>query len=355
MKISIITPSLNSGQYIERAIKSVLEQEYNNFEHIIVDGLSTDNTIEILKKYPHLKWVSEKDTGQSNAMNKGFGLSTGDIIVYLNADDYFLLGAFTTVIPHFKNGEMFVVGDANVVLLNRKKIRVTPKVRHEEILHHWIDWKFVEEDKVIAPFPNNPVQYFYKREVQEQFSFNESNHFTMDVEFLMDASSQFDFCKINDILGVYVLHEDAKSIVASSDAENYWTLENFSYIDKFIERWNEEKKKLFKREQQKGYTKRIINFYHQQVNVKMKHKCEQLKRKQKLIEQKNANDHKLSIKRSVWIKKQEVMIKQRDEKLLTLKKAMDEVRQYQMYKHPIKKLKAMQKLMALYSLTEQSL
>jgi len=95
MKISVITPSLNSGEHIERAIQSVLAQNYDNFEHIIVvDGLSTDNTLDILKKYPHLTWVSEKDSGQSNAMNKGFAMSSGEIIVYLNADDYFLPEAF---------------------------------------------------------------------------------------------------------------------------------------------------------------------------------------------------------------------------------------------------------------------
>ena len=287
LKISVITPSLNSGKYIERAIESVLEQGYENFEHIITDGISTDDTIEILKKYPHLKGVSEKDSGQSNAMNKGFALSTGDIIVYLNADDYFLPGAFETVIPYFEQGEKFVVGDIEVVLLNGTSVRVSPKVTHEEILQHWIDWNFVEEDKVIASFPSNPVQYFYKREIQKQFPFNETNHFTMDVEFLMDASSQYDFCKINDILGVYVLYEDAKSIVASNNVEKYWIFENFSYIDKFIEKWNEEKKRSFKNEQQKGYLKRTAGLYRKEVSEEMAHKNEQLQIKQKLIEEKD--------------------------------------------------------------------
>jgi glycosyltransferase involved in cell wall biosynthesis len=89
LKISIITPSFNSVNYIERAIKSVLSQDYDNWEHIIVDGGSMDGTLEILKKYPHLVWVSEPDRGQSDAMNKGFQMSTGEIIGYLNADDWY--------------------------------------------------------------------------------------------------------------------------------------------------------------------------------------------------------------------------------------------------------------------------
>ena len=82
LKISVITPSLNSGAYIEEAIQSVLAQQYPNFEHIIVDGGSADETLEILRRYQHLKWISEPDRGQSHAMNKGFRMSSGDIIGY---------------------------------------------------------------------------------------------------------------------------------------------------------------------------------------------------------------------------------------------------------------------------------
>ena len=84
------------GNYIEDAIQSVLKQNYKNFEHIIIDGNSTDNTIEILKKYKHLKWISEKDEGQSDALNKGFKRCTGDIIGWLNSDDYYLEDTFNT-------------------------------------------------------------------------------------------------------------------------------------------------------------------------------------------------------------------------------------------------------------------
>ncbi len=70
-RISIITPSLNSGKYVERAINSVLNQNYSNYEHIIVDGGSSDTTIDIMKKYKRLKWISEPDIGQSDALNKG--------------------------------------------------------------------------------------------------------------------------------------------------------------------------------------------------------------------------------------------------------------------------------------------
>jgi glycosyltransferase involved in cell wall biosynthesis len=89
-KISILTPSYNQGQYIEQTIQSILSQNYPNLEYIVIDGGSTDNTVEILKKYDqHITyWVSEKDRGQSHAINKGIEKCTGVLFNWLNSDDY---------------------------------------------------------------------------------------------------------------------------------------------------------------------------------------------------------------------------------------------------------------------------
>ena len=95
--ISIVTPSYNQGKFIEDTIQSVFKQNYPNFEHIIIDNCSTDGTVEILKKYSHLKWISEPDRGQTDAMNKALEMSDGDLIVYLNADDEFYPNIFKKV------------------------------------------------------------------------------------------------------------------------------------------------------------------------------------------------------------------------------------------------------------------
>ena len=84
MKISIITPSFNQGQFIEEAIQSVLVQGYPDFEHIVVDNCSTDQTPEVVRRYPHVRWISEPDRGQSHALNKGFHLATGDVLTTLD-------------------------------------------------------------------------------------------------------------------------------------------------------------------------------------------------------------------------------------------------------------------------------
>jgi glycosyltransferase involved in cell wall biosynthesis len=96
-RISIVTPCLNMADYIEDAIRSVQDQNYPTFEHIIIDACSTDKTLEILKRYPHLRWVSEKDRGQSDGLNKGFRMATGDIVGWLNADEYYLPGALRVI------------------------------------------------------------------------------------------------------------------------------------------------------------------------------------------------------------------------------------------------------------------
>src|SRR5438874_12787766 len=102
-KISVITPSFNSANTIGQTIESVLAQDYKNWEHIVIDGGSKDGTVELLKRHPQLVWVSEKDEGHYHAMNKGIARATGDVIVILNADDWFRPGALRTVAEAFRD------------------------------------------------------------------------------------------------------------------------------------------------------------------------------------------------------------------------------------------------------------
>ncbi len=95
--VSIVTPSYNQGAFIEETIRSVLSQDYPRIEYIVVDGGSTDGTLSILRKYgDHLTWFSEPDKGQSDAINKGFRKSHGEILAWLNSDDIYLPGAVRT-------------------------------------------------------------------------------------------------------------------------------------------------------------------------------------------------------------------------------------------------------------------
>ncbi len=136
-KISVITPSYNQGAYIEKTIRSVLEQNYHDIEHIIVDGGSTDETIDILKKYPHLIWISEPDKGQADALNKGLKLANGSIVGWINADDFYNPGAFRNVVKYFSMPEtMWLIGNLSFHFEESGLVvqDISPKVSHDRLL-----------------------------------------------------------------------------------------------------------------------------------------------------------------------------------------------------------------------------
>jgi glycosyltransferase involved in cell wall biosynthesis len=242
-KISIITPVLNGSKFIEDAIKSVLSQEYEDFEHIIIDGGSTDGTQDIIKKYPHTILISEPDTGQSNAMNKGFKLATGDIIGYLNCDDYYLPGAFKVVVPYFENGADFVIGNVKVISDYTKPWDNIPDFEHDIMLRYWQPQSFCY----------NPVGYFYLRNVQEIVGgFNEKNHFMMDYEFLLEASSKFKFTKIDTFLGVFRYFKNTKTYVSQND-KKLWSSKSFYFVDRFLFNLPKEFVKQYKKERIQGH------------------------------------------------------------------------------------------------------
>ena len=196
-KISVITPSYNSSKYLEQAIQSVLSQNYPNFEHIIMDGGSTDGTVEILKQYPHLKWFSEPDEGQSDAMNKGLLMATGEIIVVLNADDFFEPGAFHTAVKYLdkEQGIFFIVGECNVIDEQGRKLEGynNPRVTLFEMLQWW---------KYLVPL--NPSSYFYYNEVHQRVGlFDKENHSSMDYDFLYRVALNYKMSKIEETLGNY--------------------------------------------------------------------------------------------------------------------------------------------------------
>jgi len=206
MKISVLTPSYNSGKYIERAIQSVIAQNYENYEHIIMDGGSTDDTLSIINRYNHLKYVSKPDKGQSDAMNGAFKMSCGDIIVYLNADDEFAPNAFKNVIMQFANFPKADIILGNLVFISSEgTLTRVPSPKYLDIVQYWLN-----------KFPNNPVSYFYKRHVQASIGdFPIDDHFSMDIWFLLKAYERFNVVKVDAILGTF--HSDGNNKTASAD------------------------------------------------------------------------------------------------------------------------------------------
>jgi len=173
-RISIVTPSYNSEKYIEDCIKSVLDQNYPNFEHIIIDGGSTDGTIEILKKYPHLKWISEPDEGQSDALNKGFKMASGDIIGWLNSDDFYHKNIFYDVILSFNDKIDAIYGNYYFVDKEGKLIK--------KMYEMGINIGILTYYRCYIP----STTFFFRREIIEAgILLNPNFHYSMDQEFFL--------------------------------------------------------------------------------------------------------------------------------------------------------------------------
>lgn len=130
MKFSIITPSFNQGGFIADCIESVLAQDGVELEHIVTDAGSTDETLTVLARYPHLKWTSEPDQGMSDGINKGFLRATGDWLIWLNCDDYLLPGALEKVASFIRSHPETDVVHGDCLFVREDKSVIRRKYDH---------------------------------------------------------------------------------------------------------------------------------------------------------------------------------------------------------------------------------
>jgi len=202
-KISIVTVSLNQGEYIESNIISVLEQNYPNLEHLIIDGGSTDDTLEILKKYDtKLNWVSEPDNGQSHALNKGFKKATGDIVGWVNSDDKLYPGALEKVSSFFvKNpNAVGVVGD--LAMINECG-EVTEVLKSRSYDFHYL---------VNKALGITQASTFFNRRVFDEIGYlDESLNFVMDRDLFIRVTSLGDIIYIPEILAQFRIQPQSKT------------------------------------------------------------------------------------------------------------------------------------------------
>jgi glycosyltransferase involved in cell wall biosynthesis len=176
--ISIITPSFNRAAMIADAVESVLAQAYPNFEHIIVDGASTDGTLDVLNKYPHLRLLSEPDRGMYDAINKGLALAHGDIVAWLNTDDLYPPGTFAAVTDAFaaRPDALAISGAAETFADSADGPRV---LKTDQAMDDSDFWRRIVE----APVPNG---WFFKKSLFEKIgNFDPSYRFVADREFLI--------------------------------------------------------------------------------------------------------------------------------------------------------------------------
>ncbi|WP_338791937.1 glycosyltransferase family 2 protein [Bernardetia sp. MNP-M8] len=210
MRISIITPSYNQAAYLEKTIQSIISQGYDNLEYILIDGGSNDGSLEIIKKYDaHFSfWISEKDEGQSHAINKGFEKATGDIITWINSDDQLMPNALHTIAAEFEkdiNKEIFVV--------HGKTILFGENMLDKEFGASSTD--FLERSLAGLPFPQ-PSSFFRKELIEKYGNLKKEFHFGMDYEFFVPVFLNEKSVYIDSIFSKYLYHTESKSLTQQS-------------------------------------------------------------------------------------------------------------------------------------------
>jgi glycosyltransferase involved in cell wall biosynthesis len=202
-KLSIITPSYNQGRFLEETILSVLDQNYQNLEYIIIDGGSSDNTLEVIKRYEGdlAFWLSERDRGQSDAINKGFRRATGEIITWLNSDDVYLPHTLQHVAEYFDNPEVALIHGKTILYGNGIKEQIRGACEQD------LEVQYLAR----IPFPQ-PSSFFRRQVLLEQGYLDESFYSMMDYDLLVRIALNYKLKRVEDIFSRYRLHEGCKTL-----------------------------------------------------------------------------------------------------------------------------------------------
>jgi glycosyltransferase involved in cell wall biosynthesis len=201
--VSIITPSFNQASFLERTIRSVLEQDYRDIEYLVVDGGSTDGSQDIIHKYARRLawWTSEKDKGQSEAINKGFAHAQGEIIAWLNSDDYYLPGAVSAAVREFERHPRAVMIYGNMLAVDEhdRTINIL-KYRQLSLI-----------DLLCFQIIGQPAVFFRRSAFEKAGGLDVSLHCMLDHQLWIRIAEQGEIVHINETWAAARYHAAAKN------------------------------------------------------------------------------------------------------------------------------------------------
>jgi glycosyltransferase involved in cell wall biosynthesis len=205
--VSVITPSYNQAAYLERTILSVLEQDYPHIEYFVMDGASTDNSVDIIRKHESKLawWVSEKDKGQADAINKGFARATGDVIAWLNSDDYYLAGAVSAAVKMFEE-------HPEVVLVYGNMLAVDEHGRTFNTLNYK---QLTLEDLLCFQIIGQPAVFMRRSAVQTAGGLDPAFHFMLDHHLWIRLAQLGKILHVNQTWAAARYHAEAKNLAQS--------------------------------------------------------------------------------------------------------------------------------------------
>ncbi len=201
--VTIITPSYNQGRFIRATIESILAQDYPNIEYLVVDGGSTDHTISILREFgERVRWISERDRGQTHAINKGLAMTVGEIITWVNSDDVLEPGAISAAVAAFQEDPRtaLVYGNARELNAEGQHIRdnYPPAPNVWELVHGW--------DYIIQP-----ASFFRRNKMEEVGGLDEELHWAMDYDLFMRLALNYPIKRVDAFLASYRFYDECKS------------------------------------------------------------------------------------------------------------------------------------------------
>ena len=201
--VSIVTPSFNQSAFLEQAMRSVLEQDYPDLEYIVIDGASTDGSADIIKKYSSrlAYWASEKDLGQADAINKGLRRAKGEIVAWLNSDDYYLPGAIQSAVAAFESNPQAVMIYGNMLAVDQAGQMIN-QLRYRQL---------TLEDLVCFQIIGQPAVFMRRAAFEKAGGLDLDFHFMLDHQLWIKLAMQGQIVHVNQTWAAARYHPQAKN------------------------------------------------------------------------------------------------------------------------------------------------